>query len=299
MIAAALVPLWAGAAELSDTTFTVNGKDIVVDVDGDKTNVKVYNKSGVEETKVSEMNFVDGQEYEKVFVGSPFIPSSSLQHLDYAPRFATVWFGASNITRSVMGTSQINHARTSNSFELGITPYYMSVPFNKSQSIGLSLAAQLVWNHLCFQKDQIVGETDGKWSFSPMERRAEGNNINYLAYRLPVMFTWQTGYEFNIGVGLSPELRTDAWYRMKRLEGNVKDTYGLKRFGLNLMIGWGVGPLVCSGSFGLTPIFKTADGRKAYQNSFSVGIDALSLVKIIRYDKDRKKTVRGKALLDN
>lgn len=65
MIAAALVPLWAGAAEVSDTTFTVNGKDIVVDVDGDKTNVKVYNKSGVEETKVSEMNFVDGQEYER------------------------------------------------------------------------------------------------------------------------------------------------------------------------------------------------------------------------------------------
>ena len=30
MIAAALVPLWAGAAEVSDTTFTVNGKDIVV-----------------------------------------------------------------------------------------------------------------------------------------------------------------------------------------------------------------------------------------------------------------------------
>ena len=57
--------------------------------------------------------------------------------------------------------------------------------------------------------------------------------------------------------------------------------------------------MVCSGSFGLTPIFKTADGRKAYQNSFSVGIDALSLVKIIRYDKDRKKTVRSKALLDN
>lgn len=120
---AALLPAAVLAAETQDTTFVVNGKKIVVDAAGEKTNVKVYGNDGTQETKVSEMNFVDGQEVEKVYVGSPFIPSGSLQHLDYSPRFPTVWFGMSYMPAKVFGSRQTAGGRRSKSFELGITPY--------------------------------------------------------------------------------------------------------------------------------------------------------------------------------
>ena len=93
LLLAAFLPLLGEAAEKEDTTFVVKDKKIVVDVDGSKTNVKVFGNDGVEQTKVSEMNFVDGQEVEQVYVGSPFLPTSNLQHIDFAPRYPTVWFG--------------------------------------------------------------------------------------------------------------------------------------------------------------------------------------------------------------
>ena len=286
---AAFLPMMAGAAEVSDTTFTVGGKDIVVDVNGDKTNVKVFNKDGYQETKVSEMNFVDGQEIETVYVGSPFIPTDRLQHISFAPRFSTVWMGVANITGKVIGTKQIDHARRSKSFELGVTPYYMSVPFTKNNRFGMSIAGQLVWNHLCFQKDYAVSESDGKWSFSKLDQKADGNNINYLAVRVPLLLSLQDKTDYFIGIGIVPELRTNAWYKMKGVNGNTTDTYKLNRMGLNAMLSWGFGPIVFSGSFGLTPLFKTVDGKKSYQNSFTLGIDVLSVVKMINYVKDKKK----------
>lgn len=296
---AACLPMLAGAEEVKDTTFVVNGKSIVVDVDGDKTNVKVYGKDGNRETKISEMNYIDGQEVERVFVGSPFVPTENLQHLDFSPRFATVWMGMSSISSKVMGSSELDHARYSKSFELGVTPYYMSVPFNKSHSLGLSMAAQVVWSHLCFQKDCAVGEEGGRWHFKELGYRADGNNINFLSLRVPFMFTWQSDYDFELGIGLTPEFRTNAWYRRKGPEGKFTDTYKLNHAGLGLALSWGFGPVVMGGNFGLTPLFKTADGKKAYQTSAYIGFDALAFMKILNYSKDRKKNNKAKALLDN
>ena len=253
---AACLPMLAGAEEVKDTTFVVNGKSIVIDVDGDKTNVKVYGKDGNRETKISEMNYIDGQEVERVFVGSPFVPTENLQHLDFSPRFATVWMGMSSISGKV-------------------------------------------WSHLCFQKDCAVGEEGGRWHFKELGYRADGNNINFLSLRVPFMFTWQSDYDFELGIGLTPEFRTNAWYRRKGPEGKFTDTYKLNHAGLGLALSWGFGPVVMGGNFGLTPLFKTADGKKAYQTSAYIGFDALALMKILNYSKDRKKNNKAKALLDN
>ena len=288
LLLSALLPVMAAAAEVKDTTFVVDGKSIVVDVQGEKTNVKVFGQNGNAETKISEMNFVDGQEVETVYVGSPFIPTEKLQHNDFYPRFPTAWIGVANITDCIFGSSRMSHSRYSKSFELGITPYYMSVPLNKSNVFGVSAAAQLVWDHLCFQKGYAVAEADGRWGFTPLEQRATGNNINYLAVRIPVLFTVESS-DFYIGIGVSPEFRTSAWYRRKGDGATFTDTYGMNHVGLNMTLNWGVGPIVFSGSFGLTPLFKTVDGKKAYQNSASVGVDVLALMKLINYRKDRKK----------
>ena len=72
------------SVEANDTTIRVNDQNIVIKQDGEQTSVKIYKMNGNEMnemTKISETQFVDGQEVEKVFVTSPFIP----QTLTYQP----------------------------------------------------------------------------------------------------------------------------------------------------------------------------------------------------------------------
>lgn len=86
MMMAAMMPAFAlaetnsnsapASAEANDTTIRVNDQNIVIKQDGEQTSVKIYKKNGNEMTKISETQFVDGQEVEKVFVTSPFIPQT-------------------------------------------------------------------------------------------------------------------------------------------------------------------------------------------------------------------------------
>lgn len=64
------------SVEANDTTIRVNDQNIVIKQDGEQTSVKIYKMNGNEMTKISETQFVDGQEVEKVFVTSPFIPQT-------------------------------------------------------------------------------------------------------------------------------------------------------------------------------------------------------------------------------
>ena len=73
----------AYAEEANDTTFTVKDKKIVVDVQDDRTIVKVYNEKGFRLSPTREMEFIDGQEVEQVYVGSPLIPAENLQNFKF------------------------------------------------------------------------------------------------------------------------------------------------------------------------------------------------------------------------
>ena len=86
MMMAAMMPAFAlaetnsnsapASVEANDTTIRVNDQNIVIKQDGEQTSVKIYKMNGNEMTKISETQFVDGQEVEKVFVTSPFIPQT-------------------------------------------------------------------------------------------------------------------------------------------------------------------------------------------------------------------------------
>ena len=64
------------SVEANDTTIRVNDQNIVIKQDGEQTSVKIYKMNGNEMTKISETQFVDGQEVEKVFVTSPVSASA-------------------------------------------------------------------------------------------------------------------------------------------------------------------------------------------------------------------------------
>lgn len=76
LLLAALLPLTGMAAETGDTTFVVNSKKIVVADSAGITKISVYGHDGKALNRTYETAFVDGQEIERVYVTSPFIPQS-------------------------------------------------------------------------------------------------------------------------------------------------------------------------------------------------------------------------------
>ena len=72
MMMAAMMPAFAlaetnsncapASVEANDTTIRVNDQNIVIKQDGEQTSVKIYKMNGNEMTKISETQFVDGQE---------------------------------------------------------------------------------------------------------------------------------------------------------------------------------------------------------------------------------------------
>ena len=111
MMMAAMMPAFALAetnsncapvsVEANDTTIRVNDQNIVIKQDGEQTSVKIYKMNGNEMnemTKISETQFVDGQEVEKVFVTSPFIPQTlSKRKRSLESHYPTFFFGCSQL----------------------------------------------------------------------------------------------------------------------------------------------------------------------------------------------------------
>ncbi len=283
----------AYGTEVGDTTFTVKDKKVVVDVDGSKTTVKVYNAQGVPQTKTREMEFVDGQEVERVFVGSPFVPTSQLQNYKFRSHYPTVWFGFASLLKKPWSSySGYQHGRKSKSFSLGFTPYSIAIPFDKSQIWGVTAAFQAEWVHQCFQKDYAVGQQGNLYTFTKLDRRAEGNNINYGVFKLPVMLSVQNEDWGSVSLGLAPELRTNASYKLTAAPGsgvgNMSGTYHINRFGLSMVANITAGPIVWSTSIGLLPLFKSTDGKKAYQMTTTFGIDIYEIGRLLRGSKKDK-----------
>lgn len=93
LFTALILSATAYAEEANDTTFNVKDKKIVVDVQDSKTIVKVYDNNGFQLLKTREMEYVNGQEVEQVYVGSPLIPTENLQNLKFRSYLPTIWYG--------------------------------------------------------------------------------------------------------------------------------------------------------------------------------------------------------------
>ena len=69
-----VVAVPAMATEENDTTIYYNNKQIVVSTDSIATHVAVFNKDGSALVKSQETSYIDGQEVERFFISSPFVP---------------------------------------------------------------------------------------------------------------------------------------------------------------------------------------------------------------------------------
>lgn len=275
LLFALLLPAVAMAVEPADTTIIVDDNRIVVNDSAGITSVSVYKDDGTQLTRTYETSFADGQEVERVYVTSPFIPQTlGKNKKPMESHYPFFFMGYNLLSDGAMGFSGSTalHTRDSKSWEFGFT--LASVAFRLGRNLALTTAMQTTWAYNHFQGNYVLTTTDGMSSLVEKEDiKVKKSYISYSIIRVPVMMEWSKG-SFYAGAGMSIDMRMsdESKYRANKKTYTETEDINLKPLGLNLEMRMGYGFLMLYGRVGLTPLLKTSSAPKCYSVSFGMGL---------------------------
>lgn len=275
LLFALLLPAVAMAGEPADTTIIVDDNRIVVNDSAGITSVSVYKDDGTQLTRTYETSFADGQEVERVYVTSPFIPQTLGKNKKPMESHYPFFFMGYNLLSDGMAGfsgSTALHTRDSKSWEFGFT--LASVAFSLGRNLALTTAMQTTWAYNHFQGNYVLTTTDGMSSQVEKEDiKVKKSYITYSIIRVPIMMEWSKG-SFYAGAGMSIDMRMsdESKYRANKKTYTETDDINMKPLGLNLEMRMGYGFLMLYGRVGLTPLLKTSSAPKCYSVSFGMGL---------------------------
>ena len=275
LLFALLLPAVAMAGEPADTTIIVDDNRIVVNDSAGITSVSVYKDDGTQLTRTYETSFADGQEVERVYVTSPFIPQTlGKNKKPMESHYPFFFMGYNLLSDGAMGFSGSTalHTRDSKSWEFGFT--LASVAFRLGRNLALTTAMQTTWAYNHFQGNYVLTTTDGMSSLVEKEDiKVKKSYISYSIIRVPVMMEWSRK-SFYAGLGASIDMRMsdESKYRANKKTYTETDDINMKPLGLNLEMRMGYGFLMLYGRVGLTPLLKTSSAPKCYSVSFGMGL---------------------------
>lgn len=275
LLFALLLPTAAMAGEPADTTIIVDDNRIVVNDSAGITRVNVYKDDGTQLTRTYETSFADGQEVERVYVTSPFIPQTlGKNRKPMESHYPFFFMGYNLLSDGAMGFSGSTalHTRDSKSWEFGFT--LASVAFRLGRNLALTTAMQTTWAYNHFQGNYVLTTTDGMSSLVEKEDiKVKKSYISYSIIRVPIMMEWSKG-NFYAGAGMSIDMRMsdESKYRANKKTYTETEDINLKPLGLNLEMRMGYGFLMLYGRVGLTPLLKTSSAPKCYSVSFGMGL---------------------------
>lgn len=275
LLFALLLPAVAMAGEPADTTIIVDDNRIVVNDSAGITSVSVYKDDGTQLTRTYETSFTDGQEVERVYVTSPFIPQTlGKNRKPMESHYPFFFMGYNLLSDGAMGFSGSTalHTRDSKSWEFGFT--LASVAFRLGRNLALTTAMQTTWAYNHFQGNYVLTTTDGMSSLVEKEDiKVKKSYISYSIIRVPVMMEWSRK-SFYAGLGASIDMRMsdESKYRANKKTYTETEDINLKPLGLNLEMRMGYGFLMLYGRVGLTPLLKTSSAPKCYSVSFGMGL---------------------------
>lgn len=275
LLFALLLPAVAMAGEPADTTIIVDDNRIVVNDSAGITSVSVYKDDGTQLTRTYETSFADGQEVERVYVTSPFIPQTLGKNKKPMESHYPFFFMGYNLLSDGMAGfsgSTALHTRDSKSWEFGFT--LASVAFSLGRNLALTTAMQTTWAYNHFQGNYVLTTTDGMSSQVEKEDiKVKKSYITYSIIRVPVMMEWSRK-SFYAGLGASIDMRMsdESKYRANKKTYTETEDINMKPLGLNLEMRMGYGFLMLYGRVGLTPLLKTSSAPKCYSVSFGMGL---------------------------
>lgn len=264
-----------------DTTIVYKDTQVKVETLNGETRVSVYNKKGDALTMVRETTYVDGNEVEKVYVGSPFATHGLLQTDRLNSTLPTIWW-APVFTQESLASSKTENIQTkrAGSFEIGVTPYSHCFPLEKSHSWGLTTGIQGIYvrqsyNHgflLAMRNDQVATTNDHGY-------RARHSAMTYFGVRVPLLVTMDCSRSrsdtYSISLGVDVEWRTNGSFKYTNTGNNpeVCNDIHLNHWGMGIVEQIKMGPIVINGRIGVTPLYKTTTGKKAFSSSIGIGFD--------------------------
>ncbi len=175
------------AAEKNDTTFQYRDKQIVVKIDSVETKIVLLDKNGNEYTKTKEESYVDGQEVERIFVSSPFVPIKKKSGHTFYGHFADFFIGQNLLN----GGSEM-HSRDAKSLEWGVTVFDIGLGLTKSDAFGLMSALQVGFVHNHFNTDYVLNNIGDKTIM--VKNDTTGVKTSFLKYtywKIPLIFEWK------------------------------------------------------------------------------------------------------------
>lgn len=279
LLLAALMPMMMHGAEAQDTTFTMNGKQIVVSDSAGQMRFSVFSKDSVALTKTYETEFCDGQEVQQVYVTSPFIPrmvSRRWHHIkNHYPLF---YMGFNQIGGSVLsfGGNKAMHSRDTKSWEWGLTLLGSGIGFTSNLVLTSALQIGQVHNH--FQGNYVLTTVNGVSSMKLMDEDLKKSYISYTYLRVPFMLEWQMPArrrDVFAGLGLSLEYRWSdhSRYFIGKHKNTETNDINLNPLGVNLEASVGYSFLTLYLRAGLTPLLKKSSAPTCYPVGFGFGIN--------------------------
>lgn len=207
----------AMAAEENDTTIHYANKQIVLSTDSVSLNVSVYNNDGSTLVKTKETSFVDGQEVERYFISSPFVPVRKKSGRTFYGSLPDFYIGV-----NLLNGGKEMHSQDVKSLEWGTTFFQVGVGLNSSNTLGIVSGFQFGFVHNHFQTNYMLDDNDGTPIIvkNPAEK-VKTSFIKYTYWKVPIMLEWRNlnpsklmflglGYSFDIKGNIKSKYRINS-----------------------------------------------------------------------------------------
>ncbi len=267
-----VVAVPAMATEENDTTIYYNNKQIVVSTDSIATHVAVFNKDGSALVKSQETSYIDGQEVERFFISSPFVPIRKRNNHTFYGNIPDFYIGV-----NLLNGGEAMHSKDVKSLEWGITHFQIGVGLNPSNSLGLVFAFQTGFVHNHFQTNYVLTDVDGK----PTIARNTAENvrtsfIKYYYFRAPIMIEWKKQMDKKkvyLGLGCSVDIKGEirSKYRIKSKRYTVSRNLDTNPIGLNLEAYFGFNSFSVYAHYSLTKLMNS--GLACHPIGIGVGFE--------------------------
>ena len=248
----------AMAPEENDTTIYYNNKQIVVSTDSIATHVAVFNKDGSALVKSQETSYIDGQEVERFFISSPFVPIRKRNNHTFYGNIPDFYIGV-----NLLNGGEAMHSKDVKSLEWGITHFQIGVGLNPSNSLGLVFAFQTGFVHNHFQTNYMLSDVDGTPTL--VRNTAEKVKTSFIKYsycKIPIMMELKkmvSGKQMYLGLGCSLDIKSEikSKYRIGSKRHTVSRNLDTNPVGVNLEAYFGFNSFSVYAHYSLTKLMNS------------------------------------------
>jgi hypothetical protein len=262
----------AMAAEENDTTIHYANKQIVLSTDSVSLNVAVYNNDGSTLVKTKETSFVDGQEVERFFVSSPFVPVRKKSGRTFYGHIPDFFIGV-----NLLNGGKDLHSKDVKSLEWGITLFQIGVGLNEANTLGIVSGLQAGFVHNHFQTNYMLSDVDGTPTL--VRNTAEKVKTSFIKYsycKIPIMMEWKKmvpGKQMYLGLGCSLDIKSEikSKYRVGSKRHTVSRNLDTNPVGVNLEAYFGFNSFSVYAHYSLTKLMNS--GPACHPFGLGVGFE--------------------------